>query len=247
MNDHIGAAHRTRSAPFGLGIPGLGWAETRAGVVDLAQHGWLVLPGTYQLAEHGAWLGKPGAAGLEPADALWQLATTTNPGVAMEWWTRRPYSVLLACGAGANGIEVSATHGATRAGAALAGPALGPVAVTSFGSRVFFVRCDDEPLRPELAANTPALLPANVSWLPIPPTARGGSPYRWRVPPYTVGWALPASAEVERVLRVAEPSRRRRTTRPRLSKPRLRRGCPDRLRRRRTHAHIDRRGGADHG
>lgn len=215
MNDRADTAHGTRTAPLVPGIPGLAWAETRAVAVDLAQHGWPVLPGTYQLAEHGAWLGRSGAAGLEPVAALWQLATTTNPDVAMEWWTRRPYSVLLACGAGVDGVEVPAAHG-HRALAQLSPAQRGPVAVTPFGSWLFFVRSDDEPLRPELAANAHAQLHASGAWLPIPPTARGGLPYRWRVPPSTVGWALPASAEVQRVL-VASLSRGTSGARPSLT------------------------------
>ncbi|MGH3857248.1 MAG: bifunctional DNA primase/polymerase [Pseudonocardiaceae bacterium] len=215
MSDRIDAARRPASAPLVPGIPGLAWADTRAAAADLAQHGWPVLPGTYQLAEHGAWLGKLDAAGLEPAAALWQLATTTNPDVAMEWWTRRPYSVLLACGAGVNGVEVPGTH-RQRALAQLSPTQRGPVALTPLGSWLFFVRSDDEPLRRELAANAHAQLHASGAWLPIPPTARDGLPYRWRVPPSTVGWALPASAEVQRVL-VASLSRQADGARPSLA------------------------------
>ncbi|TKG59634.1 hypothetical protein FCN18_36625 [Prauserella endophytica] len=193
----------------------MAWAETRAAAVDLARHGWPVLPGTYQLAEHGTWLGRSGAAGLEPVAALWQLATTTNPDVAMEWWTRRPYSVLLACGGGVDGVEVPAVHG-QRALGQLSPAWRGPVAVTPFGSWLFFVRSDDEGLRPELAANAHAQLYASGAWLPIPPTARDGLPYRWQVPPDTVGWALPASAEVQRVL-IASLSRQASGTRPSLA------------------------------
>lgn len=215
MNDRTGTTHRTPIAPLVPGIPGLAWAETRAAAVDLAQHGWAVLPGTYQLATHGAWLGKPDAAGLEPVAALWQLATTTDPDAAMEWRTRRPYAVLLACGAGVDGVEVPAAHG-QRALGQLSPAQRGPVAVTPFGSWLFFVRSGDEPLRPELAANAHAQLHASGAWLPIPPTARDGLPYRWRVPPHTVGWALPASAEVQRVL-VASLSRRAGGARPSLA------------------------------
>jgi hypothetical protein len=215
MNDRTGAAHRTRIAPLVPGIPGLSWAETRAVAVELAQHGWPVLPGTYQLAEHGAWLGRPGAAGLGPAAPLWQLATTTNPDVAMEWWTRRPYSVLLACGTGVNGIEVPATHG-QRVLAQLSPPQRGPVAVTPFGSWLYFVRSDDEPLCPELAANAHAQLHASGAWLPMPPTARDGLPYRWRVSPDAVGWTLPTSTKVQRVL-VASLSRQASDARPSLA------------------------------
>jgi hypothetical protein len=212
MNDHTNAVRRPTIAHLVPGIPGLSWTEIRAAAVDLARHGWPMLPGTYQLAEHGAWLGKPGAAGLEPATALGQLATTTDPDVAVEWSTRRPYSVLLACGAVINTVEVPATHG-QRALAQLSPPERGPVATTPFGSWLFFVRGDDEPLRPELAAHAHAQLHAGGAWLPLPPTAREGLPYRWQVPPSGVGWVLPASADVQRVL-VTSLSRPVSSTRP---------------------------------
>ncbi|WP_100208813.1 bifunctional DNA primase/polymerase [Saccharomonospora azurea] len=186
-------------APLVPAIPGMAWTENRAAAVELASYGWPVLPGTYQLAEHGVWLGKHGAAGLEPASALWQVDTTTDPDVAMEWWTRRPYSVLLACGVGVDAVELFAPHGQCAL-TQLSPPMRGPVAATPFGSWLFFVRSDDEPLRPELAATGHAQLHARGAWLPIPPTAREGLPYRWQVPPSEVGWVLPASADVQRVL-----------------------------------------------
>jgi Bifunctional DNA primase/polymerase, N-terminal len=168
MNDRTDAAHRTRIAPLVSGLPGLTWAETRGAAVDLALHGWPVVPGTYQLAEHRAWLGKPGAAGLEPVSDLWQLATTTNPDMVMELWTRRPYLVLLACGAGVDGV--SGAHG-QRALAQLSPAQRGPVTVTPFGLWLFFVRSGDEPLRPELAANAHAQLHASGAWLTSKKTA----------------------------------------------------------------------------
>jgi hypothetical protein len=199
MNDHTDAVRLPRNAPLVPGIPGLAWTEIRTAAVDLARHGWPVLPGTYQLAEHGGWLGKAGAVGLEPAAAMWQLTTTTNPDVAMERWTRRPYSVLLACGAVVAAVEVPATHG-QRALAQLSPHERGPVAATPFGSWLFFVRGGDEPLRPELAAHAHAQLHAGGAWLPLPPTVREGIPYRWQLPPSGVGWVLPVSIDVQRVL-----------------------------------------------
>lgn len=201
MDDHTGIVVRPTFAPLIPGIPGLMWTETRAAAVDLARNGWPVLPGTYQLSEREAWLGKSGAVGLEPTAALWQRATTTDPDVALEWWTRRPYSVLLACGAAVSAVEVPTRHG-QRALTQLSPPERGPVAATPFGSWLFFVRGDDEslPLRPELAAHAHAQLHAGGAWLPLPPTARGGLPYRWKIPPSVADWTLPAAADVQRVL-----------------------------------------------
>jgi hypothetical protein len=177
MDEEVSTARRPTIAPLVPCIPGLAWTEIRAAAVDLARHGWPVLPGTYQLAAHTAWLGKPAAAGVEPIAPLWQLATTTDPDEALEWWTRRPYSVLLACGAKVSAVEVSALHGQR----ALDQHSLlerGPIAATPFGSWLFFVRSDDEQLRPELGGAAHG----NGAWLPLPPTTREGQPYRWKVP-----------------------------------------------------------------
>lgn len=215
MSDHTEAASRPLIAPLVAEIPGLAWTEIRAAAVDLARHGWPVLPGTYQFTGDGAWLGKRDAAGLEPVTPLWQLATTTVPEVALERWTRRPYSVLLACGLGINAVEVPATHG-QRTLARLPLLDRGPVVATPFGSWLFFVRGDSEPLRPELAANAHGQLHANGSWLPLPPTTREGVSHRWMVSPADVGWVLPASAGVQRVL-VASLERAASGTRPNLA------------------------------
>lgn len=200
MNDHTDAGQQpTTAAPLLPGIPGLAWTQIRASAVELARHGWPVLPGTYQLATHGAWLGKAGAVGLEPAADVWQLATTTDPDMAMDWWTRRPYSILLACGTQVNAVEVPAEHG-RRTLAHLLRDERGPVATTPFGSWLFFVHSDDEPLRTDLAARVHAQVHASGMWLPLPPTAREGVAYRWLMPPSSVGWTLPASVGVQRAL-----------------------------------------------
>jgi hypothetical protein len=202
MDEETSTGRRSTVAPLVPCIPGLAWTEIRAAAVDLARHRWPVLPGTYQLAAHTVWLGKSGAAGLEPTADMWQVATTTDPDVALEWWTRRPYSVLLACGAGVNAVEVPAILG-ERTLAQLSPLERGPVVLTPFGSLLFLVRSGEEPLCPELTANGQVRLHAGGAWLPLPPTAREGQPYRWKVPPPDVGWVLPASAEVQRQLIVS--------------------------------------------
>lgn len=199
MNDRTNAVRQPTMAPLLPGLPGLAWTEIRQAAVDCAARGWPVLPGTYQLAEHAGWLGKPGAVGLEPVAELWPLAATLDPDRAMDWWTRRPYSVLLACGTSVSAIEVPAVHG-RRALAHAAGQEAGPVAATPFGSWLFFMRSDDGPLRPELADPARAQLHDDGTWLPLPPSAREGRPYRWRVSPSSVRWTLPTSTEVQRAL-----------------------------------------------
>jgi hypothetical protein len=198
VNDHADTTGRPGMALIPV-MPGLDWTEIRAAAVRCARHGWPVLEGTYQLAQHGGWLGKPGAVGLEPVADLWPTATTTDPDATMARWSRRPYSVLLACGHAVNAVEVPFAHG-QRALSLLASGERGPVAATPYGSSLFFVHASDEPVHPELASPARAHLHGAGSWLPLPPTACEGVPYRWRVAPSATEWKLPTSADVQRVL-----------------------------------------------
>lgn len=197
MNDRTNAVRQPTLAPLLPVLPGLAWTEIRKAAVDCATHGWPVLPGTYQPSEHAGWLGKPNAVGLEPVAELWSMAATTEPDTAMDWWTRRPYSVLLACGTAISAVEVPSVHG-KRALAQMPGQASGPVAATPFGSWLFFTAPSDASLRPELAHH--ACAHGAGSWLPLPPTACEAIPYCWKVPPSQVEWALPTSEAVLRVL-----------------------------------------------
>jgi hypothetical protein len=178
-------------------VPGLRWTESRDAAADYAAHGWSVLPGTYQVADDSVWLGKPGAMGLEPVAAMWAMASTTDAAVATQWWTQRPYSVLLACGGRVDAIEVRADHG-YRAQALLAGRGdLGPIVVTPHGNWLLLVRSGGE-IRRGLAAA--ARLRARGDWIPLPPTSSTGVPYRWRVNPGKDGWTLPDASEVQQSL-----------------------------------------------
>lgn len=183
-------------------FPGLAWTEIREAAVECARHGWPVLAGTYQLAEHAGWLGKREAAGLEPVADFWQLASTTDPAVAMERWTQRPYSVLLACGNIVDALEVPAAHGEHAHQALAERGQLGPIAVTPFGTWLLFVRCGGE-LKPDLAERTRLHGPG--CWVPLPPTTRAAVSYRWRVAPAESGWTLPDPAIVQRVMIGALP------------------------------------------
>lgn len=193
--------------------PGLAWTEIRAAAVELAERGWPVLTGTYQLAPHAGWLGKPGATGLEPVAESWTTAATTDPAIALEWWTRRPYSVLLACGTGIDALEVPASHADVALAGLRSAGHLGPIAVTPFGTWLLFIRSDC-PLIPELARRTQALLHASGGWVPLPPTMRAQRPYRWRMSPTAVGWSLPHSMSVQQALIAALDRAPQRPVRP---------------------------------
>lgn len=178
-------------------IPGLAWTETREAAVEFAKHGWPVLPGTYQLAKHAGWLGKRDAVGLEPVAGFWQLSAIADPTIAVEVWTQRPYSVLLACGSAVDVLEVPTAHGESAQSALEALGCLGPIAVTPFGTWLLLVRCGGD-LKTELADRMRLHGPG--CWVPLPPTSRSGVPYRWRVTPAMTGWALPDLAAVQGAL-----------------------------------------------
>lgn len=184
-------------------FPGLAWTEIREAAVECARHGWPVVPGTYQLAEHAAWLGKRDAAGLEPIAESWRMATTTDPATALEKWTQRPYSVLLACGA-VEVLEVPAGHGERARPVLAERRLLGPVAVTPSRTWLLFV-AHGGTLMSELAER--ARLHEAGGWVPLPPTTCGGIPYRWRVSPGDASWRLPSSAAVQRLLIESFPDR----------------------------------------
>jgi hypothetical protein len=201
-------------------MPGLAWTQLRDDVVALVRHGWPLLPGTYQVDDEEEWFGKPHAADLEPVADLWTMAATTDPTVAANWWTQRPYSVLLSCGITIDAFEIAkdfADEGMERLR-----DVPGPVAVTPFGALLVFAHRSavdaDRALWPEvqwhregkwvpLPPTTRVRLRPETDgpaiegkWVPLPPTTREGIPYRWRREPHTLGWRLPSAFRVFRAL-----------------------------------------------
>lgn len=177
-------------------MPGLAWTQIRDEAVAFASHGWPVLPGTYQVDDE--WLGKQRAAGLEPIADIWTMASTTDPTVAQDWWTRRPYSILLACGIMVDAFEVPQDQSEEAMMRLRARKVLGPVTMTPFGSLLIFARTDvvdaDQVLGSEIQWHS------DGAWVPLPSTTRCGVPYRWRGAPKESGWGLPSATQVHRAL-----------------------------------------------
>lgn len=180
-------------------IPGLSWTEIRSAAVGFAERGWPILPGTYQVAEHAGWLGKPRAMGLEPVADLWSAASTSDPATALDWWTRRPYSVLLLCGGEVDAVEVPLNHGKRALQVLRSREQLGPIAVTPFHTALIFVTTG-QALREEFGTISQIRLHASGDWVPLPPTTREGIQYRWRVFPSDVGWRVAESLAVQQAL-----------------------------------------------
>lgn len=177
-------------------MPGLAWTDLRDDAAAFAGHGWPVLPGTYQLAASGVWLGKPRSTKLEPIADVWTMAATTDPTVAAQWWAERPYSLLLACGILVDAFEVPQQLGGSILDY-LRMTSL-PVAVTPRGSMLVFARTSP--------VNTDQVPPAEIrwhsmgSWVALPPTVCAGVPYRWKQDPHSLGWRLPEATRLHRAL-----------------------------------------------
>lgn len=176
----------------------VGWSEIRSVAVEFASRGWPVLPGTYQLLPSLQWLGKPDAKGLEPVMA--QSGTTvptTDPALVREWWTRRPYSVLLSCGNSVDALEVPSRHGEGLRQALHAAGCSTPIAITPFDTFLIFISAGT-PLRRELAEH--CRLHAHGTWVALPPTSHVQIPYWWLVSPSAVHWTLARSGDAQAVV-----------------------------------------------
>lgn len=164
--------------------------ELKVSAIELAEHGWPVLPGTYRQA--GGWTGGVHADRAGPAPALPEGAAgaTLDRDVIESWWSARPYSVLLATGFTADLIEVSALVGRRVCAQLREAEQVIPVAATATGRWSFAVRAG-EALRPELASRPDVVLHGRGSWVAAPPSEGPQGVVHWRVPPSACGWRLP--------------------------------------------------------
>ncbi|WP_051581550.1 bifunctional DNA primase/polymerase [Pseudonocardia acaciae] len=164
--------------------------ELKVSAIELADHGWPVLPGTYRQA--GRWTGGPDAdqSGPVPALADGAAGATLDLDAIESWWSARPYSVLLATGVTVDVIEVSALVGRRVCGQLREAEQVIPVAATPTGRWWFAVRAG-EALRPELASRPDVVLHSRGSWVAAPPSEGPQGVVHWRVPPAACGWRLP--------------------------------------------------------
>lgn len=176
------------------------WADLLHTARACAEHGWPIVPGSYQLSPTSTWLGKDGnwAFGLEPVTPLW---TTIDPATAAEWWAQHPYSLLITCGSKVDVLEVAGSHGPTAARALRRHGAALPAAVSPFGNWLFFVCADPDTARDAAIPEPLRRWHSETSWLPLPPTICTGANYRWHHTPAIVDWNLPPAREVYQVLR----------------------------------------------
>lgn len=165
-------------------------ADLKVSAIELAEHGWPVLPGTYRQA--GGWTGGAHVDQTGPAPVLAEGAAgaTLDLDAIESWWSARPYSVLLATGFTADLIEVSALVGRRVCAQLREAEQVVPVAATATGRWWFAVRAG-EALRPELASRPDVVLHGRGSWVAAPPSEGPQGVVHWRVPPSACGWRLP--------------------------------------------------------
>lgn len=173
----------------------------RRAAVAYAGHGWDVLPGAY-LTRDRFFCG-PGCrtVACHPATMDGLRLASHEPDVVSEWWSGRPYSVLLATGLTFDVLDVVDCAAVTPV--ALRGPA----AVTPSGRLMILVR-PGSTLRPELAARPDTVLHGPRSWIPAPSTRTPNGRVRWLVDPVAVGWRLPDPQVVQAGLVATLPAHR---------------------------------------
>ncbi|WP_026316473.1 bifunctional DNA primase/polymerase [Actinokineospora enzanensis] len=172
--------------------------ELRAEAIGLAFRGWPVLPGTYPVAGH--WAGREGVedTGPVPVHSDWQERVGTRAEQVATWWTGRPYSLLLATGAGYDALEVGDDLG-RRAARALRSVGMPVPIIATPDSRWFFLTRSGTQLDADLAA-ADITHHADGSWIALPPSPAEHGVVHWRVKPEVCGWQIPTSRIVQDAL-----------------------------------------------
>ncbi|WP_447005258.1 bifunctional DNA primase/polymerase [Saccharothrix isguenensis] len=183
--------------------------ELRAEAVNLAWHGWPVLPGTYPAGEQ--WAGRDGVEddGPAPVHHDWQERIGTKAEQVATWWTGHSYSILLATGHGVDAIEVSADLGRRAAVELRATGIPVPIVATPAGRWMFLVASDAT----TATTATDAGIDADVrhygkgEYVPLPPSPCDVGVVHWRVKPQICAWQLPhASVVRDALVQAANPT-----------------------------------------
>lgn len=182
--------------------------ELRAQAIGLAWRRWPVLPGTYPAGDH--WAGRDGTqdSGLVPVHEDWQQRIGGNPEQVADWWTGRPYSLLLATGVTLDAIEVGTGlgTGAARVLRSVGMPV--PIIGTPTGRWLFLIQSGG-PVPETLADHDDVVVHGAGSWVPLPPTQFHHGVVHWRVRPEVCGWQIPAARVVQDALLDAIATRSR--------------------------------------
>ncbi|MEV0677303.1 bifunctional DNA primase/polymerase [Actinosynnema sp. NPDC050436] len=173
--------------------------ELRAEAVNLAWHGWPVLPGTYPAGAQ--WAGREGVEhdGPVPVHHDWQERIGTKAAQVATWWAGHSYSLLLATGHGVDAVEVGAELGRRAAVALRAAGVPVPIAATPSGRWMFLV-ATGRPLDADWVADHDVHHYGQGEYVPLPPTPFQHGVVHWRVKPQICAWQLPALDVVQDAL-----------------------------------------------
>ncbi|SDD82144.1 bifunctional DNA primase/polymerase [Actinokineospora iranica] len=173
--------------------------ELRAEAIGLAYRGWPVLPGTYPAGAQ--WAGRDGIedTGPVPVHQDWRERVGTKAEQVATWWTGRPYSLLLATGAGYDAIEVDDDLG-RRTARVLRSVGIPVPIIATPNSRWLFLVHSGTPLAADLAGNADVTLHGEGGWIVLPPSPFGHGVVHWRVKPEACGWHIPHSHTVQDAL-----------------------------------------------
>jgi hypothetical protein len=174
-------------------------AELKASALELVDHGWPVLPGTYW--QSNRWAGSQDGGDTGPLPVREVVgnggpAATRDSADVSRWWADRPYSVLLATGTACDVIEVSALVGRRVCALLRQASLVVPVAATPTG-RWWFAVQPGEALRPELATRPELVLYGRGACVPAPPSEGPQGIVHWRVAPSACGWRLPNPCDLQ--------------------------------------------------
>ncbi|WP_367133224.1 bifunctional DNA primase/polymerase [Saccharothrix sp. HUAS TT1] len=175
--------------------------ELRAEAVNLAWHGWPVLPGTYPAGDQ--WAGREGVDGVEdhgpvPVHADWQERIGTKAEQVATWWTGHSYSILLATGHGVDAIEVDAELGRRAAVALRATGVPVPIVATPQGRWMFLVASGGG-----MVADAEVRHYGKGEYVSLPPSPCQVGVVHWRVKPQICAWQLPHADVVREALVLA--------------------------------------------
>ncbi|WP_158848136.1 bifunctional DNA primase/polymerase [Saccharothrix deserti] len=181
--------------------------ELRAEAVNLAWHGWPVLPGTYPAGEQ--WAGRNGVEddGPVPVHRDWQERIGTEAEQVATWWAGHSYSILLATGHGVDAIEVSADLGRRAAVELRATGIPVPIVATPEGRWMFLVASGGTAIPSATSTDGDVKHYGQGEYVPLPPSPAQVGVVHWRVKPQICAWQLPhANVVRDALLQAANPT-----------------------------------------
>lgn len=183
--------------------------ELRAEAIGFASRGWPVMPGSYPTnarpttsdSDHPRWAGcaEGKEQGLVPVHDDWAEHLGASPEQVADWWSGRPYSLLVATGTVVDAIEVDDELGRRAACALRTTGQPVPIVATPTGRWLFLTASGASP-EPALHEQAGLTWHGAGSWVPLPPTPYEHGVVHWRVKPDVWGWQLPAAHVVHAAL-----------------------------------------------